>query len=161
MRAMHCCLITAPTVTEFRSRAELMSDAVQLAASQPQLGILNVAAILEGCGDRPDIVDVNRSYLEYAETPDGLHADAFAEYLAERAVRSNADLYGFSSICSTYPLSLRVARAVKKSRPYAMILFGGPQASAVKIHRMRIGTVCLCSRPNNPINYQDSMDWTR
>jgi radical SAM superfamily enzyme YgiQ (UPF0313 family) len=130
---MHCCLIAAPTVTEFRSWGELVGGAVQLAASHPQLGILNVAAVLEGCGDRPDIVDANSAYLKYAETPDGLRADAFAEHLAELAIRSNADLYGFSSICSTYPLSVRVAREVKKRRPYAMILFGGPQASVVDV----------------------------
>jgi radical SAM superfamily enzyme YgiQ (UPF0313 family) len=128
---MHCCLITAPTITEFRSHGELLSEAVRLAASQPQLGILSVAAVLEGCGDRPDIVDANSAYLQYAGTRDGLKIDAFAEYLAEITVRSNADLYGFSSICSTYPLSVRIARAVKKLRPYAMILFGGPQASVV------------------------------
>src|ERR1700736_3305490 len=128
---MHCCLITAPTVTEFRSRGELSSNAVQLAASQPQLGILSVAAVLESCGDRPHIVDANSAYLKYAETPDGLHSDAFPEYLAEIAVRSNADLYGFSSICSTYPLSIRTAQVVKNLRPYATVLFGGPQASVV------------------------------
>src|SRR3984957_9921493 len=130
---MHSCLITAPTITEFRSRGELISGAVQLAASLPQLGILNVAAVLEGCGDHPDIVDANSAYLTYADTPDGLRADAFAEHLAELAIRSNADLYGFSSICSTYPLSVRIAREVKKLRPYAMILFGGPQASVVDV----------------------------
>jgi radical SAM superfamily enzyme YgiQ (UPF0313 family) len=130
---MHCCLITAPTVTEFRSRGELISDAVQLAASLPQLGILSVAAVLERCGDRPHLVDANTAYLEYADRPGGLKEDAFAEHLAEIAVRSNADLYGFSSICSTYPLSIRVARAVKNLRPHAMILFGGPQASVVDV----------------------------
>jgi len=128
---MHCCLITAPTVTEFRSQGELLSEAVQLAASLPQLGILSVAAVLERCGDIPHLIDANTAYMDYAAMPGGLRADTFAEYLAEITVRSNADLYGFSSICSTYPLSIRVARAVKNLRPYAMILFGGPQASVV------------------------------
>lgn len=133
---MHCCLITAPTITEFRSLAELRSGAVQRAALQPQLGILSVAASLESCGDRPDLVDVNRAYLRYASSKEGLRADAFAEHLAELAVRSNADLYGFGSICSTYPLSLRVAREVKRLRPHATILFGGPQASVVDVATM-------------------------
>jgi radical SAM superfamily enzyme YgiQ (UPF0313 family) len=128
---MHCCLITAPTVTEFRSQGELLSEAVQLAASLPQLGILSVAAVLEGWGDRPHLIDANAAYLEYADEPGRLKADGFAEHLAETAVQSNADLYGFSSICSTFPLSIRVARAVKNLRPHAMILFGGPQASVV------------------------------
>ena len=128
---MHCCLITAPTVTEFRSRGELLSNSVQSAVSLPQLGILSVAAVLEQCGNIPHLIDANTAYLEYAALPGRLEADTFAEHLAEIAVRSNADLYGFSSICSTYPLTVRVARAVKNLRPYAMILFGGPQASVV------------------------------
>lgn len=128
---MHCCLITAPTVTEFRSQEELISDSVQSVSSLPQLGILSVAAVLERCGDIPHLIDANTAYLEYADIPGRLHADTFAEYLAEIAVRSNADLYGFSSICSTYPLTVRVARSVKNLRPHAMILFGGPQASVV------------------------------
>ncbi|HMG02552.1 MAG TPA: radical SAM protein, partial [Edaphobacter sp.] len=104
---------------------------MQSAASLPQLGILSVAAVLERCGDIPHLIDANTAYMEYANIPGALHADTFAEYLAEIAVRSNADLYGFSSICSTYPLTVRVARAVKNLRPHAMILFGGPQASVV------------------------------
>ena len=128
---MHCCLITAPTVTEFRSRGELLSSSVRAAVSLPQLGILSVAAVLERCGNIPHLIDANTAYLEYASLPGRLESDTFAEHLAEIAVRSNADLYGFSSICSTYPLTVRVARAVKNLRPYAMILFGGPQASVV------------------------------
>lgn len=133
---MHCCLITAPTVTEFRSREELMGEAVQLAAGQPQLGVLTVAAVLESCGIRPAIIDANSAYLKFAEAPDRLKLDSFAQYLAELAVQSNADLYGFSSICSTYPLSIRVSQAVKKLRPYSMVLFGGPQASVVDADTM-------------------------
>jgi radical SAM superfamily enzyme YgiQ (UPF0313 family) len=128
---MHCCLITAPTVTEFRSHGELLSNSVQSAVSLPQLGILSVAAVLERCGTIPHLIDANTAYLEYAALPGRLETDTFAEHLAEIAVRSNADLYGFSSICSTYPLTVRVARAVKNLRPCAMILFGGPQASVV------------------------------
>jgi len=133
---MHCCLITAPTITDFRSLAELRSEAVQRAALQPQLGILSVASILESCVDCPDLVDVNSAYLQYAVIGDRLRTDAFAQHIADMAVRSNADLYGFSSICSTYPLSLRVAREVKRMRPYATILFGGPQASVVDVATM-------------------------
>jgi len=133
---MHCCLITAPTITEFRSLAELRSEAVQRAALQPQLGILSVASTLESCGDCPDIVDTNGAYLRYAEIGNRFCADGFAQHVAKLAVRSNADLYGFSSICSTYPLSLRVAREVKRMRPYATILFGGPQASVVDVATM-------------------------
>lgn len=136
---MHTCLITAPTVTEFESLAELHSDAVQEAAQQPQLGILAVAALLEQLGDSPSIVEANLAYLRYAEArPTTSHSSAarkqaFAASLAEQIVRANADVYGFSSICSTFPLSLRIAAEVKRLRPYSTILFGGPQASVVDV----------------------------
>ena len=133
---MHSCLITAPTITEYRSRAELVSDAVQAAALQPQLGVLGVAAVLEAAGDRPHLVDVNSAWLDFAVGTEPDTRDDFAEHLAAIAVRSNADLYGFSSICSTYPLSLRIAAAVKRLRPWATILFGGPQASVVDLPTM-------------------------
>ncbi|WP_419806303.1 B12-binding domain-containing radical SAM protein [Terriglobus sp.] len=128
---MHFALFTAPTVTEFRAREEILSRAVQQAALQPQLGILNVAAVLEQWGDQPHLLDVNAEYLRFAASVDERRIDEFAHHLAEVAVRTNADVYGFSSICSTFPLSLRVATAVKQLRPYATILFGGPQASVV------------------------------
>jgi radical SAM superfamily enzyme YgiQ (UPF0313 family) len=128
---MHFALMTAPTVTEFRTREEIASKAVQQAALQPQLGILSVAAILEAAGDRPHIFDVNAEYLRFAEAAGTDRIDEFAHHLAATAVRANADVYGFSSICSTFPLSLRVAQAIKEMRPYATTLFGGPQASVV------------------------------
>ena len=140
---MHTCLITAPTVTEFQSLSELRNDSVQEAAVVPQLGILTVAALLEHSGDHPDLIDVNRAYLQYAEArslSSRSNSSAtldFAATLAQQIVRANADVYGFSSICSTYPLSLRIAAEVKRLRPYATILLGGPQASVVDVATLR------------------------
>ena len=128
---MHFALVTAPTITEFRSQEEIRSRAVQQAALQPQLGILSVAAVLEQWGDRPHLLDANAEYLAYASSAGYARMDDFADHLAETAARSNADVYGFSSICSTFPISLRVARALKEMRPYATVLFGGPQVSVV------------------------------
>lgn len=135
---MHACLITAPTITEYRSRAELASPAVQRAALQPQLGVLGVAAIFESLGDSPQLVDVNLEWARFTNmgTGDG-HLAGFVDHIADLATRSNADLYGFSSICSTYPLSLRIAAAIKALRPWAVILFGGPQASVVDVETLR------------------------
>lgn len=128
---MHFALITAPTITEFRTPEEIASKAVQQAALQPQLGILSVAAVLEAEGDCPHVFDVNAEYLRFAASVGTDRIDDFAHHLAGTIVRANADVYGFGSICSTFPLSLRVARAIKEMRPYATILFGGPQASVV------------------------------
>src|ERR1700733_10656675 len=119
---MHVCLVSAPTVTEYLSADEWNSRNVRSAVSRPQLGILSLAAVLEGIGDCPDIVDVNRAYLRYVETLSSAPIDV-ADFLGSAIVEYDADLYGFSSICSTYPLTVRVAESVKKLRPNATIVF--------------------------------------
>jgi radical SAM superfamily enzyme YgiQ (UPF0313 family) len=132
---MHVCLVSAPTVTEYQSVDEWSSEEVHSSASRSQLGILSLAAVLEGIGDRPDIVDVNRAYLRFIETSSS-HSANFAYFLASAIVENDAELYGFSSICSTYPLTVRVAESVKKLRPNATVLFGGPQASVVDVETL-------------------------
>jgi radical SAM superfamily enzyme YgiQ (UPF0313 family) len=129
---MHACLVSAPTATEYKSADEWNSDEVHFSASRPQLGILNLAAVLESIGDYPDIVDVNDAYLQFTETLNSASTD-FAGFLASKIAENDADLYGFSSICSTYPLTVRVAESLKKLRPNATIVFGGPQASVVDV----------------------------
>ena len=128
---MHVCLVSAPTITEYKSVHEWSSQEVRFAASEPQLGILNLAAVLESTGDRPSIVDVNGAYLRFVEEF-GSSAD-FADFLGVEIVKNAADLYGFGSICSTYPLTVRIAESVKKLRPNSTIVFGGPQASVVDV----------------------------
>jgi radical SAM superfamily enzyme YgiQ (UPF0313 family) len=131
---MHVCLVTAPTATEYRSADEWNSDEVLFSAARPQLGILNLAAVLEGAGDHPDIVNVNRAYLEFVRTVGSTVGNCdFAGYLATKIAENDANVYGFSSICSTYPLTVRVAESLKKLRPDATILFGGPQATVVDV----------------------------
>jgi radical SAM superfamily enzyme YgiQ (UPF0313 family) len=130
---MHVCLVTAPTVTEFRSAQELSVDAIRSSASDPPLGILSLAAVLESHGDTPDIVDVNDAYMSFAKRSGEADSNTFAEIVASAIVENEADIYGFGSICSTYPLTVRIARTVKSMRPQAIILFGGPQASVVDI----------------------------
>ena len=112
---MHVCLVSAPTVTEYNNVHEWSSQEVRSAASQPQLGILNLAAVLVSTGDCPSIIDVNSAYLRFVEEV-GSSAD-FADFLGSEIVENAADLYGFGSICSTYPLTVRVAESVKRLRP--------------------------------------------
>jgi radical SAM superfamily enzyme YgiQ (UPF0313 family) len=129
---MQVCLVSAPTVTEYQSVDEWSSRDVRSTVSRPQLGILSLAAVLEGIGDCPGIVDVNCAYLRFVETLSSASIN-FADFLALAIVENDADIYGFSSICSTYPLTVRVAESVKKLRPSATIVFGGPQASVVDV----------------------------
>jgi radical SAM superfamily enzyme YgiQ (UPF0313 family) len=129
---VNICLVTAPTATEFKGLEELSSRSVRWAASQPQLGILTLTAVLINRGDHPRIVDLNRAYFDWAESS-CLDSTGFAEHAARIIVARDAVVYGFGSICSSYPLTIRIAEAVKALRPESAILFGGPQASVVDV----------------------------
>ncbi len=133
---MDICLVTAPTIAEFADPAESTSEAVEQAASEPQLGILNLAAILEARGDVPRVVNLNRAYLGYSDSVGEPRPSEFAEFAAQAIVTNNASTYGFSSICSSYPLTIRIAKILKALRPDSTILLGGPQASVVDMQTL-------------------------
>ncbi|WP_084080785.1 cobalamin-dependent protein [Edaphobacter aggregans] len=65
------------------------------------------------------------------ESAGGADAGGFAEAAASLVAAKDAEVCGFSSICSSYPLTIRIAKAVKAMRPQTTILLGGPQASVV------------------------------
>jgi hypothetical protein len=96
---------------------------------------LSLAAVLELRGGRPSIADLNRIYFDYAGSADAGRA-GFAEAAGRTIVAHDAEVYGFGSICSGYPLTIRIAEAVKALRPDAVIVFGGPQASVVDLETL-------------------------
>jgi len=98
------------------------------------LGILALAAILEERGIATEIVDLNRLYYRYLRSKCQVDFCAFAG--GEFKLRS-FDICGFSTICSTYPLTLRIAKEVKRFHPRARIILGGPQASVVDVPTLR------------------------
>ena len=130
---MQVCLVTAPTVAEFADPQEIRSESVRQAAFEPQLGILSLAAVLEARGDSPHVVDLNRTYLGYSESVGAPDVPEFTEVAAQAIAANDTSIYGFSSICSSYPLTIRIAQAVHALRPESTILLGGPQASVVDI----------------------------
>ena len=130
---MDACLITGPVVTGFRTREELDSEAVRSAASEPHLGILSLAGVLEASGSGPEIFNLDRFYFDYAVAVSEFEPSGFAEAAARLIVAKNAEICAFSSICSSYPLTIRIAKTVKAMRPETTILLGGPQASVVDL----------------------------
>jgi hypothetical protein len=128
---MNICLINAGTGTEFSDATEFKLDNLRLESSEPQLGILGLAAVLESQRCTPVLVDLNRSFYDYADLVGEEGIDGFAEVAAAQISSIDADVYGFGSICSAYPLTIRIAKAVKALRPDSAIVFGGPQASVV------------------------------
>ena len=131
---MRVCLATAPTVAEFRD-AELTSESVQEVAADPHLGILSLAAVLEARGESLCLLDLNRAYVDYRESRAG-RGDDFAEVAARILAAKEAEVYGLSTICSSYPLTLRITKALKSLRPGSTILLGGPQASVVDVRTL-------------------------
>lgn len=129
--AARVCLVTCPLATEFEDSNDARDRQVLEAADTPQLGVLTLAAALEAAGEAPELFHLDRRYYEFlAEGSRGGLAN-FPAWLAERLAEQRADVYGFSTICSSYPLTIRIAEALKRRRPGAQVLLGGPQASVV------------------------------
>lgn len=133
---MSICLVSAPTVAEFADPEEIGSEAVQDTAKDPQLGILSLAAVLERRGEEVRLVDLNRAYINHVHSGAASNGNDFSDVAAHLIVAGNSEVYGFSTICSSYPLTLRIAKAVKALHPQATILLGGPQASVVDLETL-------------------------
>jgi radical SAM superfamily enzyme YgiQ (UPF0313 family) len=127
------CLITAAVSTDFEDPADAASRQVREAARNPKLGVLSLAAVLEQIGTTPIVFNLDSAYHEYLAAGTSVGLEAFPGWVAGRITSCGAALFGFSSICSSYPLTLRIARAVKSIAPDCTILLGGPQASVVDI----------------------------
>jgi radical SAM superfamily enzyme YgiQ (UPF0313 family) len=130
---MKVCLVTAPTATDFEDAGDASRPQVRRAATEPHLGVLSLASVLNEGNATPTVVDLNRAYFEYLADGGSSGPTRFAEWAARAIVSSGADVFGFSSICSSYPLTIRIAERVKRETPGCSILFGGPQASAVDL----------------------------
>ena len=128
---MRICLVNAPTGTEFSDPSEYNNEVIRRESCLPQLGILSLAAVTERRGYETTIYDCNRAFFHFADTAGETQLGLFAEEAALQIAAAGADVYGFGSICSGYPLTVRLGRLVKTLRPDATIVFGGPQASVV------------------------------
>jgi radical SAM superfamily enzyme YgiQ (UPF0313 family) len=135
---MCVCLIGAPIVAEFSDAGEITSRAVARTARDPQLGILSLAAVLQAQGEGVRIFDLNGLYIRYAISAGPSAGAEFAEYAARSIATKEEEVYGFSSICSSYPLTLRIAKALKLLRPDSAVLLGGPQASVVDLQTLTV-----------------------
>jgi radical SAM superfamily enzyme YgiQ (UPF0313 family) len=128
---MQLSLITPPTFVDC-SPDLAETDAILRLAEHAPVGILTLAAVLEEQGQAPDIVDLNRLYYDYLRRRPRPEGD-FCRHAVRHLLARDFDVAGFGTICSSYPLTLRIARALKRARPEVRILLGGPQASAVDV----------------------------
>lgn len=145
---MHVCLISPLTVTDFINPESTLNAALDRAG--PNLGILALAAALRQASISVEIfhldqifVDFLKPFAEAAKSadgseprisdPDGAQPSLahFFHYASRLLGKIEADVFGFGSMCSSYPMTLRLAETVKAARAEAIIVFGGPQASVV------------------------------
>jgi hypothetical protein len=99
----------------------------------PPLGIISLATVARQQGHAVAICDLN------VERCRGLlPANAgWDEAAAEHILTFGPDVVGFGTICSGFPASIAVAKALKARRPSLPVLMGGPQASLVVNHLLR------------------------
>lgn len=97
--------------------------------SHVPLGLLSLAAVLEGTGHEPRLVDPNRLLGDGEIQRDRLtHA-----HLAEKILEAGPDLVGFSTLSHSYAQVLRVVEELKHRAPGVPVLLGGPQASVTDV----------------------------
>lgn len=135
---MKVCLVSSPTVTEFNERQMAESEALRLIAEHAPVGILSLAAVLVERGITPHIFELNRLYYDFLATDATCRGvNGFVSYVVDKLLAEPFDVFGFSTICSTYPLTLRLAQGVKSRNPGATVIMGGPQASVVDAATLR------------------------
>jgi len=120
--------LISPAVYEVKSSQGSSGECPWTGYEAPT-GILTLASHLRAAGLEPTLFELDgflRDSVARGACPD----EAFE--LAVRSVASlDADILGFGTICGSFPLTIRLADRVYRSRPDARIILGGPQASAV------------------------------
>jgi radical SAM superfamily enzyme YgiQ (UPF0313 family) len=133
---MKVCLISAPTANQFNGRAMDESEAARIMGELAPVGVLSLAAVLEAKGLQPAVVDLNRVYYNWLQSANRNKSD-FCRFAGESLAERDFDFFGFSTVCSSYPLTLRIAAEIKRARPKCVVVLGGPQASVVDVSTMR------------------------
>jgi radical SAM superfamily enzyme YgiQ (UPF0313 family) len=135
---MKVCLISAPTANQFDSRAVSEIEAARIMGELAPVGILSLAAVLEAKGLQPEVVDLNRVYYDWLQQSNRSNTEAdFCGFARDYFAGRDFDFFGFSTVCSSYPVTLRIAAEVKRAHPKSVVVLGGPQASVVDLSTMR------------------------
>src|SRR5260221_12596291 len=136
MTTMRVCLISAPTANRFDQRTVGEMDAARIMGELAPVGILSLAAVLEAKGCQREVVELNRVYYSWLQDSNRDKTD-FCSFAGNYFASRDFDFFGFSTVCSSYPLTLRIAAEVKRAHRDSVVVLGGPQASVVDISTMR------------------------
>jgi hypothetical protein len=93
----------------------------------PPLGLLRLAGEVHKSDTDVSIVDFN---LLYHLRP-GLRGDNFYEYAVGLLLAEEADVYGFTSMAVDSHVALHLAKLLKRARPEALTMLGGPHFSSI------------------------------
>src|SRR5215831_3722111 len=132
---MKICLISAPTANQLHSAVGSIG-AARIMGDLAPVGILSLAAVLEARGLQPQVVDLNRLYYSWLRNTD--HNTDFCRFAGAYFAERDFDFFGFSTVCSSYPVTLRIAEEVKRAHPNSVVVLGGPQASVVDVATLRV-----------------------
>ncbi len=147
------CLVTALSLSDFVDPELTVRGAGQFMAGN--IGVLTLAAVLREKGLQPKVLNLDSLFLDFRgnnRTDRFCKADrtvrgtdlystalndtvgnstSFFQFVIQRLEPFSCEFFGFSSICSSYPLTLRLAQWVKSQNLESRIVIGGPQASVV------------------------------
>jgi radical SAM superfamily enzyme YgiQ (UPF0313 family) len=139
------CLVTALSVSDFID-PDLTAGAN--ADTGAQLGVLTLAALLRRQNYKPTVINLDDLFFEFVRGDNSRPSlkrnrltgsqpgETFFSFVARHLPSDSFDVYGLSSICSSYPLTLRLAQEIRRLNPHATIILGGPQASVVDVATM-------------------------
>lgn len=128
---MEICLVSPLTISDFADTESTLKAARK--TMRPQLGILSLAAILDEQGIVPKVVDLNPLFLDFVKLDKPHRPAEFSTFAANHIRSFSFNAIGFSTICSSYPLTLRIAGEIAESNPGVQVILGGPQASVVDV----------------------------
>ncbi|RPJ56691.1 MAG: hypothetical protein EHM12_10010, partial [Dehalococcoidia bacterium] len=117
---MKICLVPYPVLVESSS-----PDTPNQLDLQIPLGLLTIASLLEKAGHEITIFDPvveSETAFDKIDLPD-------PQYVADLIKAKTPELVGFSTMFSTYPITLEWAKYYHESSPQTPILLGGPQAT--------------------------------
>jgi len=148
-------LVSPPTLVE-HGDAGVFFRLPAIDLETPPLGVLTVASLLRSYGVVDiHVIDSNRMLAEHLSRRDaelldgggskvpeqggngGAVGAGFQAALAARIAKLAPDWVGFSTLCSCYHVTLAIAGEVKRRCPGALVVLGGPQASAVAGETLR------------------------
>jgi radical SAM superfamily enzyme YgiQ (UPF0313 family) len=128
-------LVTPLVISDFVDPEPTMSAGSRY--SGVPLGILALSSALTEQGRDNSIINIDEFFLDFfaAQQPGPPDRDLFS-FISERVTAPSFDVLGFGSICSSYPMTLRLAEQVKRRHPNTRIVLGGPQASVVDVETL-------------------------